>query len=455
MQEQFSMAKQHPVYSFGEFFAALIEAFDRQGLRLCVLRNYECFPSSNAGRDIDLLILRSELPRALLAFQSIPGIRIIGYTERRYVASFFLSGIVSESKARSLQIDFDLSLTWKGLPFLSEKAVLEAAIPRPAGNSIFYTPCPVHEAIISLLASLLVGGWLKEKYLPKVQRTFADDKLAVVAALSPNFGLKTATRFVDSVLGGDRRKVLGCVRSLRWSLVLRNCLRRPVPSIGAVFGHYASEMRFRYSPEILQTVRIAGTDGFDSETIVESLLSILQFSAVLVEARDFGPMSGSSSQLPAENSHVDLHAETSRGLFGSVASVLRWLHQEWTSQFLGNRNLTLRISQNNFCDLLIDPHRYGYRGPMWFARFADRFFPPAILWILLEPVLGKSNSRKLELSSAETLKQREGYLSFIRTRNRYVILDAGKAVESIVEDAYLAIIDALSQSTGCKLKTRF
>jgi hypothetical protein len=92
---------------------------------------------------------------------------------------------------------------------------------------------------------------------------------------------------------------------------------------------------------------------------------------------------------------------------------------------------------------------------MWFARFADRFFPPAILWILLEPVLGKSNSRKLELSSAETLKQREGYLSFIRTRNRYVILDAGKAVESIVEDAYLAIIDALSQSTGCKLKTRF
>ena len=455
MQKQSSTSLQSPAYSFGEFFAALISAFDRQGLRLCVLRNYECFPSSNAGRDVDLLILASELPRAYLALQSISGIRVIGYTERRYVASFFLSGIISESKARALQIDFDLSLTWKGLPFLSEKEVLEAAIPRPAGNLIFYTPCPVHEAVISLLASLLVGGWLKEKYLPKVQQVFADDRLAVIASLSPTLGLKVATQLVDSVIGCDRRKVLGCVRSLRWSLVLRNFLRRPEHSIGAVFKHYASELRFRYSLEILQTVRIAGTDVCDRRTVVESLISILQCSAVLVEARSFGSMSGLSSQLPAEDSRADPHAQSYRGLFGSVATVLRWLLQEWKSQFLGNRNLTLRISESNFCDLLIDPRRYGYAGPMWIARFAGRLFPPAILWVLLESVLEKANSRKLELSSAETLRQREGYLSFVRRGNNYIILDSGKAVESIIEDAYLAIIDTLAQRTDCKLKTRF
>ena len=449
------MVQRITLLSFSEFFEALIEAFNKQGLRLCVLRNYGSFPARNAGRDIDLLILPTELPRAHIALQSIRGIQIVGYTERSYVASFFLSGVSSDSKARSLQIDCDLSLTWKGLPYLPAQAVLEAAIPRQAGNLTFYTPCSVHEAILSLLASLLVGGWLKEKYLPMVQETFTRERSAVIATLSPDFGVKGATRLVDSVIGGDRQKVLGYVRSLRWSLVLRNCMRRPVRSIWAVCRHHVNEFAFRYSAEILQTVRIVGLDESEKKAVIEYLIPILQSSAVLVEERDFRPKSFPSTQLSSEGESPDLQTRICRGRFGSVASVLRWLQREWARQLLGNRNLTLRISGNNYCDLLIAPPRCGYAGPMWFARLVGKFFPPTFLWVLLQRDSEKSKSINSEPSSPTILKQREAYVSFIRTRRNYVILDTGIELESIAENAYSAIVDSLARRTGDKLKIRF
>ena len=144
---------QLPVMPLSEFLTVLFRALFEQGVQYCVLRNYEGFPGFNAGRDVDLLVRASDLPLAIQTLRSIPGTRVVGYFERRYVASVFLQGISSTAKARALQIDFDLSLTWKGLAYLPADVVLQAAIPHPAANLIFPVPSPIHEAITSLMTS--------------------------------------------------------------------------------------------------------------------------------------------------------------------------------------------------------------------------------------------------------------------------------------------------------------
>src|ERR1035437_3480159 len=127
MQGALLQPLQPPALPFSEFLSALIRALDREGLRSCVLRNYEGFPTQNVGGDIDFLIFPSDLPRAISALRSIQGIRIVGYAERTYVASIFVEGTSATSGCRSFQVDYFLSLSWKGLPYLPVDTVLHAS----------------------------------------------------------------------------------------------------------------------------------------------------------------------------------------------------------------------------------------------------------------------------------------------------------------------------------------
>jgi energy-coupling factor transporter ATP-binding protein EcfA2 len=368
-----------------------------------------------------------------------------------HVASVFVEGICATPGGRSFQVDFFLSLSWKGLPYLSVDAVLQASQPRQAGNIHFFVPSPVHEAIISLLTSLIIGGRIKEKYFPQVQRRFADNRCEVIAALLPQFGVKAVTRLVDSVIGGDRQKIHACVRSLRTCLALRSLLCKPIRSACSIVRHYAGEGEVRYSPRTIETVCILGPSGCGKTTIIENLIPLLQSSAKIVEKHHFKSRLTLARKSRRMNSRSDGCAQAQSGSLSSMAKALVWLLDEWLSQFIGKKNFTLRICGCSCQDLLIDPAKYGYNGPQWFARLASRFFPSPDLWILLDPAMRTEGG---ELP-AQTARQIEAYRSFVKARKQHIILNAGKPAADLTEDVYAAIIDMLAQSTDRQLKRRF
>jgi hypothetical protein len=440
---------------FGEFLAALFQALDKEGVRYCVLRNYEDFPINNIGRDVDFLIYPFDLPGVNRALRSIQGIRIVGYTERHYVASFFLAGVSTSLQSRALQLDFDLSLTWKGLPYLPADAVLKAVISRPAGNSTFFVPSPVHEAIISLLASLLIGGWLNEKYLHHVRQIFTDNRLEVIASLFPQFGLKAATRLVDSVTGGDRARILGCVRSLRVSLALCSLMHKPIHSVYAIARHYGSELTIRYSSMTLHTVCIFGLDVSTNNAIIDALIPLLQSMAVVVERRHLSPALSFCRQSWDIPPHAEILGDAPRRWLVSMIFDVSLLINTWVTQLAEKRNLTLRIFDSFYQELSFNPRKYRYGGLMRFARLVGKLFPSLDLWILLdisEKVLQSSNQ---ELLPTQTHRQREAYRSFVKTRKRYFILDLGMPSANIIEEAYAAIIDTLELCTEEQFRKRF
>ena len=99
-----------------------------------------------------------------------------------------------------------------------------------------------------MLTSLIYGGWAREKYLPGVQRTFAANILEAIAALTPQFGLRSATRLVDTVIRGDRREIHRCVRPIRVALALRSLLMKPFRSLQGIVRYYAREIAIRFRP---------------------------------------------------------------------------------------------------------------------------------------------------------------------------------------------------------------
>jgi hypothetical protein len=419
------------------------------------LRNYQGFPETNAGSDIDFLISPSDLPRAIRAIQGIEGIRIVGYIERPYVVMAFLEGISQGGSNRALELDFDLSLSWKGLVYLATDSVLEAAVQRQAGSLTFFVPSPVHEAIISLLTSLLLFGRVKERYFPQVQRTFATNRSDAIAALTPRLGLKAATELVDAVIGEAKEDVDCLVGPLRTTLLLRSLRSEPMRSTLAMARHYTREFAIRYSTRTIETVCIMGSADSDTAATIEGLMPVLKSVAGLVERGSLGSQRTGASEELGDRSNADFRAQTSNGFFASTARVARLLWTDRIRQFKGRRNLTLRVCECDIRDLAIGTRGSRHGGHRSLARLAFKMSPHPDFWILLDGSAMELQSRDQEPPPAEAIRQVEHLRSFLDSTRRFIILDASEPAWIVQKRVYAGIVNFLSERTGNQLKKRF
>lgn len=441
--------------SFGEFLYALFKALDKGGVRFCVLRNYEGFPSKNVGSDLDILIFQIDLPAAVRALRSLQGIRIVGYAERYYVAHTFVEGVSPAAGIRALAVDFIWNLNWKGIPYLTTNIVMQAAIPRQAGNLSFLVPFPAHEAIISLLSSLLIAATIKEKYFPAIQDIFTINKSVVIKAFVPGFGRRKSTRLVDSVIDGDRDEMRKLVSSLRVSLTLRRLLRSPGRCILGVVKYYSREYAVRCTPKTIESIRILSLDSHNKKTIVDDLIPLLRYTAKLVERRNSGPYNATDRDLLNITMNAESRANTRAVPTNTMVKAALWLLEEWLSLFKKKDNLTLRISDSNYYDTIKDAWLYSDGAPKWLARLIVQLLPMCDLWILLDTTGGGLLSGNGEISSLETYKMREFCRIIVKTGKRHVILGASKPVASMTEEAYTSIIETIAQRTDRRLRNRF
>lgn len=440
-----------------EFLAALFQAFEEEGILTCVLRNYEGFPFENVGGDIDFLISPSELPRAIRALRSLDGVRIVGFTEPSYaVRCAFLEGVSQHSKTRAIQVDFYFRLAWKGLPYLDVDTVLQSAVPRKAGSLSFLVPAPVHEAIMSLFSSLLVSRYLKEKYFPQVQRTFAANKCEVISALTPQFPLKPATQMVEAVIDGDRQQIMACRMPLCMSLARRSLLCSPLSSAVSVTRHYRQALMFRLTPKNIETVYILDPDGSYNAIIIERLLPILYAVAKRAKESTFLPHRKSPCAPQETDAITTSRMNETAGQSVSLTKIVKCVVMNWADQFKVKDDLELHLCGICYRDLPIQSGRREATIPMWFARLVAKLAPPADLWIYLNPGVETMQSRNPDLNPAEATKQLDVYHSFLKSvRRRHIILDASKPLASVTEDAYAAIVDTLAARTEKVLKSRF
>jgi hypothetical protein len=302
---------------------------------------------------------------------------------------------------------------------------------------------------------VVYGGFLKEKYFPKVQQTFVHDRSEVLAALQPPFGIKAATQLVDAVTEGDRRKIISLIRPLRVALNLRCLLREPLRGTINTARYYMSIFRLRYSPMNIETICIIGPGYYDKTAIFDSLIPMLHSVAKVVDKCQFWPRPAFARESSEINGSIDSRVGVPINSLSSMVNPVLWLLREWKNQFFGRKELTLRIVEHCGRLLSVDPKIYGYEGYGWFARLLAKLFPSPDLWIFLDSAGGGSPSKDGGVISTEILRQLEAYRSFVKTRKRYVILDASTPAANVIEEAYAAVIEMLAQRTDSRLKSRF
>ncbi|MGP8226081.1 MAG: hypothetical protein ACLQGT_07985 [Terracidiphilus sp.] len=144
----------------------------------------------------------------------------------------------------------------------------------------------------------------------------------------------------------------------------------------------------------------------------------------------------------------DPHGKTPRSAMTSVAKIVVWLLEEWYANFFQDKKEALLICDRYYHDLLVDPIRYRYGGPMSLAQFIGTLMPRPGLWVLLDAPAEILQARKQEVPAEETARQRQAYLSLVRKQRKYVIVDASQPLGKVIADVEYAIAATMIESEG-------
>jgi thymidylate kinase len=143
------------------------------------------------------------------------------------------------------------------------------------------------------------------------------------------------------------------------------------------------------------------------------------------------------------------HGKPPRSVLTSLAKILVWLMEEWYAHLFMDKNGRLLICDRYYHDLLIDPMRYRYGGPLRIARLVGKLMPQPSLWVLLDAPAEVLQARKQEVSRQESARQRQAYLAFVGQQRQFAIVDASQPLDKVIADVEQAVtaIDSASRLT--------
>jgi thymidylate kinase len=182
-------------------------------------------------------------------------------------------------------------------------------------------------------------------------------------------------------------------------------------------------------------IAFLGCDGSGKSAVIQGLKSHLEAEDKQVTLGHWRPkpFSKPNKESPPAD---DPHGQSPRGLISSVLK-LGWL---WANWWLGWFSGLRKASRDGYVlfdryhgDLLVDPKRYRYGGPMWLARLATGLMPQPDRVIFLDAPPEVLLSRKQEVSAESLEKARRAYLALCNSSDpRFAITDASQPLPSVL-----------------------
>lgn len=184
---------------------------------------------------------------------------------------------------------------------------------------------------------------------------------------------------------------------------------------------------------MMPMVAVMGVDGSGKSTLVERIESKLipyGIKGVLVLSRI------NTSSQPSDV--ILNHDKPPRPLIISIAKiavkVIEWYWQYYKFSNLRPKGYLIILDRFYFLDVLVDPLKYRYSGPLWIVNTVAKKVPKPNLYILLDAPEHVVLSRKQEVQVEEISRQRNAFLNLFRTLPNGYIIDASNSIDKVVED---------------------
>jgi thymidylate kinase len=196
-------------------------------------------------------------------------------------------------------------------------------------------------------------------------------------------------------------------------------------------------------------IAVFGPDGAGKSSVIEEVKIHIAATVSGITVFHFRPMLGSGriNQLAV----TDPHARPPRGSLVSILKLIYWLLDCWCAHLFvvcpSLRRSELVIFDRYYPDILIDPLRYRLPASirtlaMWLVALA----PQPDLCVLLDAPAEVLQSRKAEVSLAESHRQRHAYLAMFQSITGSVIVNANLPINGAAQQVSAAVLARLTNT---------
>lgn len=407
-----------------------IEAFLHSLDHYVVLRNHDF--KANLGRGGDVDVLAGNMADARQSMVEKLG-KPWWIMRRTYVEGCFYPWG---------HIDLTPKMEWHGAVYIENETIFEQSSVSSFG---FRQPRLAHEALICWFASLIWGGFFKERYARVMIKAAAEDSLALSACLNFAVGKIWGDRLFKLAKEGTPEKSVAWVKPLRRSLWLQGFKRQPLSTCRGWLVFWLREVKMRLKPPV-PWVAILGMDGSGKSTVIEGIRQKWEDMGLKVIFPHWRPecIKPGKSDGPV----TDPHGKMPRGMFLSIAK-LAFLLLDWTVGFrlkLADKRARgwFVIFDRCYQDLLVDPIRYRYGAPLWVARWIFRIFPQPDAIILLDAPAEVLHARKPETTLEMARSLRDRYLNLVVDHPNGFVVDCTHPIPMVVNEVS-SILDEITR----------
>lgn len=425
--------------NLSEFLTDLLARFEKEEVDYCILRNYERLPNDNTGKDIDILIRRSSLNRAIGCIKSTKNIRITGFTQRQNMTALYIYGVQWGNNRNAIKIDLISARTWKGFHYLPVETVLEYTESKDPEQPIIRSPAPHHEAIISLFGHYLSTGSIKQKYAKEIRRIFTQHADQVRNELSPYLGKRITDQLAISIEKNNQEALKRLRRKVVFALIIKNIGSKPLESLFGYIKHSFTEFILLGRNCNSLVFAFLGPDGAGKSTLIEQVSNKLDDTASNIKLVHLKPTYLFKGRIAQRGIVTDPHQKEPRSKIVSVLKLIFWICELWVDRFFNReKNYSIKIYDRYFDDVSIDPIRYRYSAGIKFAQLCQRLIPKPDLYFICIAPTEVIQERKQEVPEHETRRQLEAYKALADNHQKIIIDNSGSmevATEKCLESA--------------------
>jgi thymidylate kinase len=427
----------------GRILLGVFETLDRARIPYCVLHGYEGYPQ-RIKSDVDCLISAEVSPGQLVALlhKSSAGIGAEVVLSRGY--HLLLAGKNVDGSPCFLDLDLSMDYEFDSRRFYVGSEVIESR----RRHQQFWIPAANLEFGCYLVRNIAKRRLDNERAV-RLSRLYQQDAAGCRQQVARFWGAGSAALISSAASSGNWEPVRHRLGKLGAELRRRATLRSPWRVVGNWFYGVAGRVMRFCRPDGGLNIVFLGPDGAGKTSVIRAVGHGFAGAFARTTCYGFAPPLLHRLRPHTHTPTGRPHGLPRRSFLTSVLRAVFYWFTYYTFGYYVTVHLALArnalvLHDRHLVDALVDPRRYRYGGPLWLLRLIWRLAPKPDLVILLDAPPGVLQARKQEVPFEETARQREAYLSLMKTMKNGHVVDAARPLELVVGDVNDIILRHLS-----------
>ena len=434
----------------GLLLCRIFELLDRANVPWCITHGYEQYPHTIRS-DVDCIMpaefVNRQLASLLYDNHHLLRARVVQWIneETQYIV---LAGIDDAGQPYHVRLDVSTDYTLRGRSFISATEVLSTR--RRYGQ--FWVPSPAME-FACLLLRCIVKRRMDWGRTQRLCTLYAADPAGAAAHIGRFWTDESGAMIQAAAASGDWGPIVANLPRLRAQLLRRATFREPLAVAYRMVQRNVRRIHRWCNPPHGLHVICLGPDGAGKSSVVSAIREELAPAFFATRCRSFPP--ALLNRVPTDTNE-NPHDVKPRSPFMSVFRAVTYWFGYHTVGYLPTihrerAQFFLVIHDRHLIDVVIDPRRYRYTGPVWLIRLMWGFIPKPDLVLVFDGPADVIQSRKREVPMDVTARQLKAYRALAAELPMARVLDAGQPLGSVITQAARAIHDCLALRTARQL----